>query len=119
MTNILLALAIPAMAADFKTAKPVNLDKLNSEIEAAGCVLTGDRSYTINGTTTISLAAPCPAISSIVDAHVYRDQKVTRQALLDELAAIEIKLDDGTATLSDIRRWAKLMMKLNGSARRP
>lgn len=42
-----------------------------------------------------------------------------RRALLDELAAIEVKVDANTATLAELRRAVKIMLKLNGFARRP
>lgn len=42
-----------------------------------------------------------------------------RQAILDELAAIEAKLDDGTATVADVRRAVKLILRLGRWDQRP
>ena len=52
------------------------------------------------------------------DGAVVTDQD-RRQALLDELALLEAKLDDGTATLANMRRLLKIKMKLDGTSRTP
>lgn len=49
----------------------------------------------------------------------FTDRKVIREALLDELAAIEISIDAGNETAAQRRRWMKINMILNGWARRP
>jgi hypothetical protein len=117
-TFALLLLAANASAGTFTTTKPVTLDRLNSELEAAGCVLSGDRSYTMNGKTFINTVTDCD-VAAVVAAHVVFDAKAARQAMLDELAAIEVKLDAGTETAAERRRFMKLLLKLNGWARRP
>lgn len=52
-------------------------------------------------------------------AAAFTDHMATRTALLDELAAIEVKIDAGTATLAELRRAIKLILKLNALNRRP
>jgi len=49
---------------------------------------------------------------------VFEDTLAIETALRDELLSIEGRLDDGTADMVDLRRWAKIMMKLTGFARR-
>jgi hypothetical protein len=50
---------------------------------------------------------------------IFTDHAAARQAMLDEISIIETKLEDGTATMLDLRRWARLVMKINGWSRVP
>ncbi len=48
----------------------------------------------------------------------FTDHMAARKAWLDELAGIEAKLDANTATLDELRRAVKLMLKLDGLSSR-
>jgi hypothetical protein len=48
----------------------------------------------------------------------FTDHAAARTALLNELAALETKLDDDTASLTDLRRAMKLVLKLSGLAKK-
>lgn len=43
---------------------------------------------------------------------VFTDRQAARAALLAELSALEDKMDSGTATVADVRRAIKLILKL-------
>lgn len=113
-----LILATGASAKEIKFTKRVNLDKLNSELAAAGFKLSPYRTNCSGEKCVIHLLDTGPQDPrAVINAHVYdagREPLAMRQALIDELAALEKKLDDGTATMPEMRRTLKLILKLQG-----
>lgn len=80
MIPFFLILAFVANAGAVTTTKPVNIDRLADELEAAGCVLTADRAYTIEGVTTINTVNVCD-VAVVIAAHVYVDPQLARTRL--------------------------------------
>lgn len=112
---ILLLLAVSGNAAEFKFDKRVDAGDLANKLRAAGFLV--ERVWN-TGTKTRVVLKPHEAKdpTAIVNAYVHPDD--VRQARLDQLAAIETKLDDGSATMEDLRKAVKLMLQLNGLSRK-
>lgn len=118
MLTLLMLLALPCAARDVVFSKPVDEGKLHAELKAAGFKVIGvNRLGAKQWVMLEDGEAKDPA--AVIAAHVYVDPKVARQALLDELEALEAKLDDESATLTDLRRISKIRLKLDGLAKRP
>ena len=117
-TIALLFLISPCWAKDYPINKPVAAIQLHQELEASGFKVSGITCR--NAKCVVSLVdVERKNPSAIIAAHVPLGKNAMRQSMLDELAALEIKLDDGTATIADLRRIAKIDLKLSGLARRP
>jgi len=118
MLALLMLLAVPCAAREVVIAKTITPDLLQAELVAGGFQVDsinclGGKCWAVLPDSETKDPAP------IIAAHAPVNRDATRQAMLDELESIEIKLDDGTATPAETRRAVKLMMKLNGLARRP
>lgn len=113
--GFVLCCAATGGAAEFNFTKRVDPGDLASKLEAAG--FSVERVWN-TGTATRVVLRPGEAKnpSAVVAAYVHPED--SRKAQIDELAAIERKLDDETATAADLRRAVKLMIQLNGLSRR-
>lgn len=114
-----LFLALPASARVVEYAHDVLDHEVKESLVARGFAV--EDAYSQDGKKFVVLAQgetrdPLPIIISL-PTRSRRAQD--RAALLLELEYLEAKIDDETATLANIRRWAKIQMKLNGTARRP
>lgn len=107
---LLLLLASTVSAREYRFTKEVNGLRLFSELQAAGfnvismtscpnCVLLMPDSETKD-----------PYV--VIAAHVPIDKRSRRQALVDELKALDAKLADGSATTADIRRAIRVLARL-------
>ena len=115
---LVLALAVPASGAEYRFAKQVvpaelkrELVRNNFDVEHITCAGI----YCALALGVGETKDPQP----IIDAYVYNDPETVRAAILNELAEIEIRLDDGTATAADLRRAIKLLLRLHKLNRRP
>lgn len=98
-----------ANAAHYRFKKQVNQDRLNRELSVAGITHQGVLCSTDDACVVIN---PSKDPSSVVAAHVYVDPNEARKIFQAELDKIEVRLDDGTATVEDLRRAIKLLIKL-------
>ena len=122
MILTLLAPAVEARVVAFK--RDVSVDDVEATLRAQGF----DVKYTeCNGSYDCKMVLsdsetkdPLPIINAAKsNAQTASEAKAARAALADELAAIEAKLDDGTATAAEVRRAVKIILKLAGLARKP
>lgn len=114
----MLMLAVSSLASEYKYIKATDTAQLLSELKKSGFAV--DSVSCINqGCAIVFTDGENKDPSAIVSAHIPANTTAERLALLEELAGIEVKLDDGTATIADLRRWAKIQMKITGTARRP
>lgn len=107
--------AATAGAAEFNFTKRVDPGDLASKLEAAGFAV--ERVWSTGAKTRVVLKpGETKNPSAIVGAYIHPED--ARKALIAELSLIEAKLDDESATLTDLRRAVKLMIQLIGLSKR-
>lgn len=118
-----LLLATGATAKEVRFTKKVNLERLNAELEAAGFKLSPYRTNCSGDNCVIYLLDTGPQNpAAVIKAHVYdpdQEPLAARKSMRAELRALEKKLDDGTATMPEMRRALKLLIKLHGLSDQP
>lgn len=111
-------LTTPAFGREVKYTKKVDLDVLEREFRSSGFKIQYSRCDAAGCTTYLDpkeTKDPMP----IINAHVYVDPAQKRQALRDELARIEAKLDDESASVADLRKALKIILRLTGLTQSP
>lgn len=111
MKKILLVVLLSpiAAAATQVTEQPKDrVPSVLSELEASGAA---NISWNCPGTSDACSITWTPKPRR---TPTFTDHAAARTALLNELSLLEAKLDDGTASISDLRRAMKLILKLSG-----
>ena len=117
--TIIFMLATFSYARTVAHTRDVWASDAKSALEAQGFLV--DDAYAVGDVGYIVLPDsetrdPLPVINAIKTRSMVA---ADRAAILDELAAIEERIDSGTETAADRRRFMKIILKLNGWTRRP
>lgn len=106
-------LLLASTASGLSTIQPKNqAPSVVKEIKVSGATDIVSDCKSVDDFCTISWV-PKPGKKA-----TFTDHMAARIAIRDELAAIEVKIDEDTATIGELRRAIKLILKLNGLNRR-
>ena len=95
---------------DIAPSRKINNRQLMAELKASGCKpLSINR---LGGRHWISMEVPCELAGAVVSAHKYIDTDKLRQDLIEEKRILEDLVNNETASLSKIRRLAKINIAL-------
>lgn len=123
---LLMLMAGPVSAGIIEVSSPVPADYLNlgaieSAWKAAGYPVISTKCGGVIPKCFVSLPDNSPVSALDLAPALLASKSVaeSRSELLDELDGIEFRIDAGTETAADRRRFMKIILKLNGLAKRP